>query len=78
MTVAELLALLQDFPPELPVFFSPDDEGRVALAPRDTVMNLVHPGREEIVPDNELAFAVPEGFVDSVVIYRRVVREKVG
>ena len=35
MTVGELIALLEEFPPELPVFFSSDDTGRVAVAPRD-------------------------------------------
>jgi hypothetical protein len=75
MTVGELIALLGEFPPELPAFFCPDDAGRVAVAPRDAVMNLVHPGRGEVMADDDPSPAVPEGFVDSLVIYPRRVRE---
>jgi len=75
MTVAHLIALLGEFPPELPVFFSPDDAGRVAVAPQDAVMNLVHPGRGEVMADDHPSPTVPEGFVDSLVVYPRQVRE---
>jgi hypothetical protein len=78
MTVAELLVLLQEFPPELPVFFSPDEEGRVALAPCGAVMNLVRPDQKEVISDDDPSSTVPDGFVDSVVIYPRVVREDFG
>ncbi len=74
MTVGELIALLHEFPPELPVFFSPDDAGRIAVAPRDAVMNLVHPVRKEVITDDEMM--VLEGFEDSLVIYPRAVREE--
>ena len=75
MTVAELIALLEEFPPELPVFFSPDDAGRVAVAPRDAVMNLVHPERGEVIADDDPSPTIPAGFVDSLVVYPRLVRE---
>lgn len=75
MTVADLIALLREFPPELPVFFSPDDAGRVAVAPRDAVMNLVHPGRREAMADHDPPPTVPDGFVDALVVYPRPVRE---
>ncbi len=75
MTVADLIALLGEFPPELPVFFSPDAVGRVAVAPKDAVMNLVHPGRGEVIADDEPSPTIPEGFVDSLVVYPRQVRE---
>ena len=75
MTVSELIALLEEFPPELPVFFSPDDAGRVAVAPRDAVMNLVCPLRREIMADDDPSPTVPEGFVDALVIYPRLVRD---
>ncbi len=67
--------LLHEFPPELPVFFSPDDEGQVAMMPCDAVINLVHPARREIVADDDPWLTVPDGFVDSLVIYPRVVRQ---
>jgi len=75
MTVAELTALLEEFPPGLPVFFSPDDAGRSVVAPRDAVINLVHPGRREVIADDDPSPVVPEGFVDCVVVYPRPVRE---
>lgn len=77
MTVGDLITLLREFPPELPAFFSPDDAGRVAVSPRDAVMNLVHPGRGEVMADDDPSPTVPHGFVDSVVIYPRVVREEI-
>jgi hypothetical protein len=75
MTVGELIVLLEEFPPELPVFFCPDDAGRVAVAPRDAVMNLVHLGRREVMADDDPSPTVPDGFVDALVVYPRVVRE---
>lgn len=75
MTVGELIELLQQFPPELPVFVCPDAEGRIAISPRDAVMNLVHPGRSEVISDDDDSPYVPDGFVDSLVIYPRNVRE---
>ena len=75
MTVADLIALLGEFPAELPVFFSPDDAGLVAVAPRDAIMNLVHPGRREVMADDDLPTTIPEGFVDALVVYPRRVRE---
>ena len=75
MTVAGLIALLEECPPDLPVFFSPDDAGRSVVAPRDAVMNLVHPGRREALVDDDPSPVVPDGFVDCVVVYPRPVRE---
>jgi len=75
MTVAELISLLEDFPPELPVFFSPDAAGCVAVAPKDAVMNLVHPGRGEVIADDATSTTSQPGFVDSLVIYPTVVRD---
>jgi len=75
MTVGELIALLHEFPPQLPVFFCPDDAGRVAVSPRDAVMNLVDPDRGEVIADDEMT--VPEGFDDSLVIYPRMVRDPI-
>ena len=76
MKVADLIAPLGEFPTELPVFFSPDDAGRVAVAPRDAVMNLVHPGRGVVIADDDPSPTIPEEFVDSLVVYPRVVREE--
>ncbi|HUE16324.1 MAG TPA: hypothetical protein VMR25_19275 [Planctomycetaceae bacterium] len=73
MNVRELIMLLEKFPEDLPVYFAPDDEGRVALAPRSAVMNLVHPERRQVIADDDSSAVVPEGFVDSLVIYPRVV-----
>jgi hypothetical protein len=75
MNVHELIALLSEFPEELPVFFTPDDEGRCAVAPQDAVINLVHPERGQVIEDGESSAADLEGFVDSLVIYPRIVRE---
>ena len=75
MTVGELIRLLQEFPPELPVFFTPDALGRRAVAPVDAVMDLVHPGRGEVMPDDDPCTTVPPGFADALVIHPRVVRE---
>lgn len=73
MTVADLTALLAEFPPELPVFFCPGTAGRVAIAPRDAVMDLVHPTRGEVLADGTPS--IPDGFVDALVIHPRVVRD---
>jgi len=75
MTVAELIAMLQEFPPELPVFFCPDDDGRIALSPADAIMDLVHPGQQRVMSDEDFPHDMPNGFVDSLVIYPRTVRE---
>ncbi|MGL6097489.1 MAG: hypothetical protein ACRC7O_17040 [Fimbriiglobus sp.] len=74
MTVTELIALVGKFPPELQVFFSPDEAGRLAVAPRDAVMNLVHPGLGEVILNDDPSPSVPEGYVDSLVIYPWLVR----
>lgn len=76
MKVADLIALLRVFPPGLPVFFSPDGVGQLAIAPRDAVMNLVHPERGEVIADDNQSTEVPQGFVDSIVIYPCYVRDK--
>jgi hypothetical protein len=73
MNVRELIVLLEQFPEDLPVYFAPDVEGRVALAPRSAVMNLVHPERRQVMADDDSSSFVPEGFVDSLVIYPREV-----
>ena len=75
MTVADLIALLGEFPDELPVFFSPDDAGLVAVAPMDAIMNLVHPERREVMGDDDLPTTIPVGFIDALVIYPWKVRE---
>jgi hypothetical protein len=75
MNVRELIALLSQFPEDFPVFFLPDGESHNVVAPRDAVMNLVHPERGRVVDDDELSAEVPQGFVDSVVIYASVARE---
>ncbi len=75
MTVGELIALLNEFPSEFPVFFCPDEAGRVAVSPQDAVMDLVHPDRGEVMADDDPSTTVPEGFVDSLVIYPRNVRD---
>jgi hypothetical protein len=77
MTVSELIARLEEFPPELPVFFSPDEAARIAISPRNVVLNLTHAGQGELLPRMPPSPTVPEGFVDSVVIYPRTVREEV-
>ena len=38
-------------------------------------MNLVHPGRGEVIADDDPSPTVPEGFVDALVVYPRQVRE---
>jgi hypothetical protein len=76
MKVHELIALLSEFPGELPVFFTPDDEGRCAVAPKDAALNLVHPERGQVIDDGESSVDSLEGFVDSLVIYPRIVREE--
>jgi hypothetical protein len=73
MNVRELIVLLEKFPEDLLVYFAPDDEGRVALALRSAVMNLVHPKRRQVMADDDPSAVIPEGFVDSLVIYPRVV-----
>ena len=75
MKVHELIALLSQFPAELPVFFAPDEGGQRAIAPRDAVMNLVHPGRRQVIADDDSSISPPDGVVDSLVIYPRLVRE---
>lgn len=53
MTVGELNQLLQQFPPELPVYFCPQSESldndHVAISPEDAVMNLVARSRLSIM-----------------------------
>ncbi len=75
MTVADLIVLLGEFPPELPIFFSTDDAGRVAVAPQDAVMNLVHPGMGEVLREDDPSPTIPDGFIDSVVVYPRRMRD---
>jgi hypothetical protein len=69
MRVAELIMMLQRFPPELEVFFCPDEARRLVIAPQDAFMNLVHPALAEVIDDDEPAATVPDGYVDSLVIY---------
>jgi hypothetical protein len=75
MKVRELMALLSEFPDDMPVFFLPEGEGQGVFAPKDAVMNLVHPERGQVVDETESSADDLAGFVDSVVIYPRVVRE---
>ena len=75
MTVGELIGLLREFPSDLPVFFCGDALGRRAVAPQDAIMDLVHPGRGEVLPDDDPCTTVPPGFVDALVVHPRVVRE---
>ena len=75
MKVCELMALLSEFPDDLPVFFLPEGEGHGVVAPKDAVMNLVHPERGQVVDDTESSADDLAGFVDSVVIYPTVIRE---
>jgi hypothetical protein len=77
MTVGELIDLLNEFPPELPVFFTPDADGRRAVAPVDAVMDLVHPGNGRVLDDDDPYGTVPPGFKDALVIHPRAVREPV-
>ncbi len=73
MTVGELVALLDGFPPDLPVYFSPDPAGRVAVGAADAVVNLVNPARHEVIGDDDTSVTIPNGFTDAVVIYPRSV-----
>lgn len=74
MTVGELIDLLGEFPPELPVFFQPDPPARRVSAPRDAILDLVHPGRAEVLPDGTTG-PIPPGYVDALVVSPTVVRE---
>lgn len=73
MTVSDLIAMLGEFPPGLPVFVTAD--GRSAFAPADAVMNLTHPRRGEVMAFDGDSGEVPEGFIDSLVIYPQPVRD---
>jgi hypothetical protein len=73
MTVGQLIKLLKKFPPQYPVFFSPEAAGRLALSPRDAIMNLVNPDQSEVIEDDESTRGRPHGYVDGVVIYPREV-----
>ena len=77
MTVGELIDLLNEFPPELPVFFTPDADGRRAVAPVDAIMDLVHPTRGWVLDDHDPYRTVPPGYSEALVIHPRVVREPV-
>jgi hypothetical protein len=75
MTTRELIHLLEEFPEDLPVFFSPDADGRTAIEPRDAVMNLVHPSEGKVIGEGDPSPKAPPGYLDSLVIYPRIVRE---
>jgi hypothetical protein len=77
MTVGELIELLNEFPPELPVFFATDEAGRQAIAPVDAIMDLVHPSRGRVLDDDDPHGTVPPGYTDALVIHPRTVREPV-
>lgn len=73
MTVGELQALLAHFPPSFPAFVRPGPDETVVPA-EDAVMELVHPVRGVVLPD-EYTGQIPDGFVDAVVLYSRPVRD---
>lgn len=75
MTVKDLIALLEEFPESLPVYFSLGDGTERVLAPVDAVMNLVDAGRGVEMPENYPGKRVPEGYHDSLVVYPHVVRD---
>ncbi len=75
MNVGQLIRVLERFPPELSVYFTPDAAGLIAIAPVDAVINLVHGTRFAIIPDN-CSPTIPEGFVDAVVIHPNIVRNQ--
>ncbi|HKB02565.1 MAG TPA: hypothetical protein VKD90_10120 [Gemmataceae bacterium] len=77
MTVAEVVRLLAEFPPELPVFFTPDTAGRRAFAPLGAVRDLVHPTRGEVLNEDDRYATVPMGFTHALVIQPCVVREPI-
>ena len=76
MTVAELIDLLNEFPQELPVFFSPDG-GRRAVAPMDAVMDLVNATRGWVLEDDDPFGTIPPGYAEALVIHPRAIREPV-
>ena len=85
MTVAELMELLEQFPPGLPVFFCPTADELTAehgaIAPRDAVMNLVDSRRRVAMgfsPDGESYVypVAPHGFADALVIYPLAVQRQ--
>jgi hypothetical protein len=73
MTVRELRELLNRFPPDLPVFFAPDESERRVVAPQTVIMNLVHPQRREVIAEDS-GSSLPKGFVDALVIYSGEIR----
>ena len=77
MKVKDLIALLEEFPESLPVYFSLGDGTERVLAPVDAIMNLVNAKLGVEMPENYPGKRVPEGYYDSLVVYPHVVRENV-
>jgi hypothetical protein len=75
MKVKDLIALLEEFPESLPVYFSLGDGTERVLAPVDAIMNLVNAKLGVEMPENYPGKRVPEGYYDSLVVYPHVVRD---
>jgi hypothetical protein len=75
MTVRELVSLLLEFPENLPVHFSLGDGSGRVIQPMDAIMNLVNGNMKLELPDEYPERHIPEGYVDSVVVYPHVIRD---
>jgi len=75
MTEKELIRLLREFPETLPVHFSLGDGSDRVIQPVDAIMNLVNTDLRMELPDEYPERHIPEGYVDSVVVYPHVIRD---
>lgn len=77
MTVGELIRLLGEFPPQLPVYFAPDAAAERVIAPVDALLDRVHQDKGLILADKDPYGTVPPGYGAALVVHASFVRKPV-
>ena len=75
MTVGELIRLLGEFPPQLPVYFAPDATAERVIAPVDALLDRVHQDKGVVLTDKDPYGTVPPGYGVALVIHASLVRK---
>jgi hypothetical protein len=74
MTVGELIRLLGEFPPELPVYFAPDAATERVIAPADAIIDRVDQDKGRVLADRDPHRTIPPGYGAALVIHASLVR----
>lgn len=75
MTVRDLIELLGEFPPGLPVYFAPDAAADRVMAPVDAIIDRVHKDKALVLADKDPYGTVPPGYGAALVIHASFVRK---